>query len=130
MEAPLRGRQSAFRPVFEALGEARVRTVLEDFYRRQASDAMIGFFFFGRDSRAIAHKQLDFLAYVSGARAEFQGRVPQDAHHALPPIRRGQFDRRLVLLRQTLDSHGVAPELIERWVGFEATFRQAVTGTA
>ncbi len=110
----------------EAGGEAGLREILRDFYRRMASDVMVGFFFEGRDLDAIAEKQLEFLLKAMGARASYSGRPPAQAHLQLPPILAGHFDRRLILLREVLLAHGLSGESQEAWLEFEGAFRGAI----
>ncbi len=107
-------------------GEARLKELLEQFYRRMSDDLMIGFFFQGKDLTAIAAKQGEFLLRAMGARVSYSGKPPAQAHEKLPPILRGHFDRRLRLLEETLASNGVTAEDIRIWVAFEETFRSAV----
>jgi truncated hemoglobin YjbI len=108
--------------------ETRLKTILRDFYARMARDVMIGFFFFGRDVDAIADKQLEFLLRAMGATSSYTGKPPSTAHEKLPPIRRGMFDRRLVILEETLRAHGLSDEDMRTWIAFENAFRDAVTG--
>ncbi len=113
-------------PGAPAPGEARVRAVLKDFYRRLAADVMVGFFFVGRDLDRIADKQADFLLRAMGARTTYEGRAPAQAHEQLPPILPGHFDRRLRVLETTLADHGLAAEDIRIWIAFEAAYRDAI----
>jgi hemoglobin len=109
-------------------GEERLARILSDFYARMAKDAMIGFFFFGKDLHAIAAKQQEFLMRAMGATDSYSGKPPARAHDELPPIRRGMFDRRLRILEETLRDHGMAEEDIRTWIAFEEAFRDAVSG--
>ncbi|MBK8977534.1 MAG: hypothetical protein IPM29_16600 [Planctomycetes bacterium] len=103
-----------------------MRALLARFYRRQADDVLLGFFFAGRDLDAIAAGQLAFLRWATGDVDALSVRHPKDAHTALPPILRGHFDRRLVLLRETLEAGGVAAEDIEVWLRLERAMRRHV----
>jgi hemoglobin len=104
-------------------GPARVRALLALFYARLAQDPLVGFFFAGKNLDAIIDGQLAFLSKVSGEAPVYRGRHPAQAHLGLPPIRRGQFDRRLVVLRETLEEAGVDPVDVEAWVGIERSLR-------
>jgi truncated hemoglobin YjbI len=106
--------------------DARVTQILLDFYRRMSSDAMLGFFFQGRDVASIAMKQKQFLLRAFGASPSYSGKPPADAHTALPPILEGQFNRRLVLLAETLRAHGLSEAQTETWVSFENAFRAGI----
>jgi truncated hemoglobin YjbI len=106
--------------------EQTLSNILQDFYARMASDPMIGFFFQGKNVKAIADKQKDFLLKAFGARPAYSGKAPADAHHTLPPILEGHFNRRLQILSATLVSHGLSPEKARIWVEFENAFRLGI----
>ena len=90
------------------------------------ADLMVGFFFENKDLDAIAGKQTEFLMRAMGATPSYQGKAPAHAHDDLPPILPGHFDRRLVLLRQTLKAENLSDPEIEAWVSFENAFREAI----
>jgi len=104
----------------------RLQGILEDFYVRMAEDIIVGFFFTGRDLKHIAHQQAQFILNAAGLIPKFEGKGPSTAHVALPPILAGHFDRRIVILRETLVAHGLPSEVVESWVGFEASFRDMI----
>ena len=107
-------------------GPAPVRALLADFYARMAVDPIVGFFFAGKDLAKIVDGQLQFLCKVSGEVDEYAGRHPAQAHMDLAPIRRGQFDRRLVLLRETLAEHRVDDADIAAWLQVERSLRRRI----
>lgn len=106
--------------------EAWIREVLRDFYARMSRDVLLEHFFIGRDTASIADKQAEFLLRAMGARATYSGKPPARAHDELPEILSGHFDRRIVILEQTLRDRGLADEDIRAWVNFERAFRQAI----
>jgi len=106
--------------------EAGLTRILRDFYRRMASDTMIGFFFAGHDTDRIADQQRAFLMRAMGATSSYTGIAPAQAHAKLPPILAGHFDRRLRILEETLRAHGVSDEDIRTWVSFESAFRDQI----
>jgi truncated hemoglobin YjbI len=108
------------------LREKKLSAILQDFYSLMAKDAMIGFFFDGRDVVAIADKQKDFILKAFGAKSTYTGKAPADAHHALPPILEGHFNRRLQILHSTLIAHGLSQEEARIWVEFENAFRDGI----
>jgi hemoglobin len=121
----LRGRELA--ALYEAVGgEPGLEKILVNFYERMSRDVLIGYFFDGRDLRAIALKQKEFLMRAWGVSQEYGGRSPTEAHSALPPILKGHFDRRLVLLAETLREAGLEERHAKVWVAFEERFRDAV----
>jgi len=107
-------------------GEVVFVTLMERFYQAMGQDLMIGFFFSGRDLKTIAQKQASFFLMAAGLNPGFSGKGPSTAHQALPPILSGHFDRRLMILRQVLESEGVSEQQISRWVRFEESFRAVV----
>lgn len=111
----------------KAGGEQGLQSLLEDFYERMSKDLLIGFFFEGKDLKKIAEKQKQFLMKAMGASASYSGLAPAQAHHKLPPILEGHFDRRLVLLREVLSNHGFSSDEINTWVAFENSFRAGIT---
>jgi truncated hemoglobin YjbI len=59
----------------------------------------------------------------------YSGKPPAQAHAAMPPILPGHFDRRLVLLAETLAAEGLSAEDIRTWTDFENAFRSAIVET-
>lgn len=95
-------------------------------YERFDRDVMIGFFFSGKDLNHIAAQQQAFVERAIGLRASYTGKAPSTAHIGLPPILPGFFDRRLVLLRETLNEFGISGEHQDAWIEFENAFRDAI----
>lgn len=117
----------ALKGLYERAGrEPGVAAILHDFYQRMAQDILIGFFFAGKDIHAIAEKQKEFLLRAVGATGSYDGKPPAQAHGELPPILNGHFDRRLKILEETLQAHGLSDEDIRNWVGFENAFREGI----
>jgi truncated hemoglobin YjbI len=133
-DLPLLLNKPELRDLYERLGdspaarELKLETILQDFYKRMASDVMLDFFFMGKDVSAIALKQKEFMLRAFGARGTYTGKAPADAHHALPPIREGMFNRRLQLLGETLHEQGLSDEDMRTWVSFENAFRDGIVG--
>ena len=112
--------------IYADLGEPKIREILTDFYRRMSTDLMLGFFFTDKDLHPIVEQQLKFLLRAMGSITSYSGKPPANAHTELPPILSGHFDRRLVILRETLNAHHVNCALISTWLTFEESFRDAV----
>lgn len=116
--------------VFEEIGgESQVKVILRDFYSRMAGDILIGYFFTGKDITAIADRQAHFLLFAVGLKPSYEGNLPPSAHLSLPPILKGHFDRRLLLLKETLKEHGLTDKDIRTWVSFENAFRAVVVSS-
>lgn len=121
--------KDALQALYQHLGsDQEVIRIMRLFYQRMEDDAMLGFFFTGRDVLAVADQQARFLLRAMGAQASYTGRPPSDAHQSLPPILPGHFDRRAVILKQTLEGQNLPPHHIQAWLSFEAAFRDAVIG--
>ena len=112
---------------FERIGgEAVVRTVIERFVDRVFADPIIGFFFVGKDRDRILRHEIAFAARHLGGPSEYTGRPIGEVHRPLR-INRGQFRRRMAILRTVLGQQGVPPEIIERWVASESALIALIT---
>ncbi len=100
--------------------------IMRCFYARMAADPMLGFFFANKNILAVADQQSRFMLRAMGRSESYSGLPPAQAHAQLPPILPGHFDRRAVLLRQTLTQEKIPAPLIEAWISFEAAFRDAI----
>jgi truncated hemoglobin YjbI len=119
--------RTQLRDLIESIGgEPGLQRILLAFYSRMERDPMIGFFFTGKPIAHISSKQGEFILLAAGLRTNFEGKGPATAHTGLPPILKGHFDRRLVLLREALLEEGLSAEQIQTWVRFEESFRSMV----
>ena len=96
------------------------------FYDRLVTDPIVGFFFAGKDLAKVVDGQHGFLMRVFQETERFDGIHPSKAHVDLPPILRGHFDRRLVVLREVLSELGVDPEDVDAWIKVEEGMRRLV----
>lgn len=103
-----------------------LQDILEDFYFRMSKDVMIGYFFFGKDLKHIAHQQGGFILKAMGVDPSYRGKGPASAHLNLPDIREGHFNRRLVILEETLRDHKLSEQAIRVWIGFEQQFHNVI----
>ncbi len=87
---------------------------------------MIGYFFSGKDLVHTSQRQAEFILSAGGFLPKYEGRGPATAHTSLPPIWKGHFDRRLLLLREVLEKNGLDPRVIQAWIDFEESFRAIV----
>jgi hemoglobin len=107
-------------------GEAKLRPLLQDFYDRVLDDAMIGFFFKGKDKATLVQLELEFVLQMLGADTPYTGRSIREAH-ARHPIMGGQFNRRKVILMETMRDHQL-PEVVQRrWLEHTESLRSHVT---
>ena len=121
--------------IIESLGNdlpsrtTRLNLILTDFYHRMHNDIIVGFFFTGKDLEHIAHQQTQFILNAAGLIPRFEGKGPASAHVGLPPILSGHFDRRIVILGETLRTHKLNPEIIASWLAFESAFREMIVNS-
>lgn len=111
---------------FDRIGGDALRAVIEDFYRRVFDDVMIGFLFAGVDRERLIEREWQFTARMLGSDVPYTGRSMPKAH-AHVPILGGHFDRRLQILRETLDQNQVDDSVKETWLGHSSALRAQVT---
>lgn len=113
--------------LFDRIGGEALRAVLTDFYGRVFADPMIGFLFAGKNKERLIQKEWELTARILGAsEIAYTGR-PMPEAHARSPILGGHFERRLHLLAQTLEDHGVDPEVRRVWLDHTRALRPQVT---
>ncbi|MDZ4676664.1 MAG: group 1 truncated hemoglobin [Oligoflexia bacterium] len=110
----------------DASGETGIEKILIRFYEKMAKDIMLGFFFDNKNLNHIIQQQKTFLLRAMGKNYQYFGKSPTTAHLEMPPILKGHFDRRVVLLRETLTEVGMREESIQTWIEFEENFRNAI----
>jgi truncated hemoglobin YjbI len=112
---------------FELVGEeAGLSAILRDFLERVRRDVMIGYHFDGVDFTRLLQFELEFAREHLGGPGGYSGR-PLHAAHAPHRILGGHFDRRLRLLEQTLEDHGVPAEVTQRWLSHSRDLRAQIT---
>jgi hemoglobin len=112
--------------LFDSIGGEQLRLVVADFYERVFADAMIGFLFAGKNKDRLIQKEWELVASLLGAPIGYTGRSMTEAH-ARVPITGGHFDRRIVLLEETLADHGVDAEVRRRWLDHARSLRAQLT---
>jgi hemoglobin len=112
--------------LFEKLGgEPVLRRVIDHFVDRVFDDVMIGFFFRAASRERVKAKEYEFAARHLGAGIPYTGRPIKDAH-AAHPIMGGQFNRRLQILKETLEEMGVSEEIRDHFVQHTEALRGQV----
>ena len=101
--------------LYQRIGGDELRKVIEDFYERVMADPMIGFLFAGKNKERLIQKEWELVSALLGAQIGYSGRSMTDAH-ARVPITGGHFDRRVVILEETLEAHHVDPDVRTRWL--------------
>lgn len=115
----------------ECGGEARLRALLQDFYDTLYNDVFIGFFFLPHDKQSLIEHQLHYVIHHLGKRPgadtfpPYEGRSMREAHQKIP-ILAGHFDRRHVLLKETLERHDVPEHVREAWLELDQRLRPLI----
>lgn len=118
------------RTLFERMGgEPVLRAVVTRFVDRLFDDTMIGFFFRAASRERIKQKEYEFAACHLGAGVAYTGR-PIDEVHARHPIMGGQFDRRLQILKETLEEFDVPLPVRKHWLEHTLRLRPLITRDA
>lgn len=112
---------------FDDIGaEPALRSIVDDFVDRCFDDVMIGFIFNRAGRDRVKRFEYQHAAEFLGAPVRYEGRAI-DAAHARHRILGGHFDRRLQILRNTLDDHGVPAEIRDAWLEQQRALRAEVT---
>ncbi|MFO7179194.1 MAG: group 1 truncated hemoglobin [Pseudomonadota bacterium] len=102
--------------LFEELGgEPVLRRIIDRFIDRVFDDPMIGYMFQRASRKRIKDMEFEFAARHLGAPIEYTGR-PLEAAHRAHTIFEGHFNRRLTLLRETLEEENVPERVREHWI--------------
>ncbi len=120
---------SAEGTLFEQLGESRLRGILVDFYDRVFADVMIGFLFHGIAKARLVELEYQFTAKHLGADIDYEGRPLRQAH-GRHPIMKGHFQRRNVILEDTLRDHQVPEVVHQAWMAHVRGLEAAILGDA
>ena len=114
--------------LFEDLGgEPALRQIIDRFVDRVFDDVMIGFFFRSARRERIKQKEYEFAAQHLGAPITYSGRPLDEAHRA-HPIMGGQFARRLMILKETLEAAKVPDHVKQHWLAHTESLRPLITG--
>jgi hemoglobin len=113
--------------LFEDLGgERALRPIIDRFVDRVFDDVMIGFFFRNARRERVKAKEYEFAAKHLGAEIEYTGRPLDEAHRA-HPIMGGQFARRLMILKETLEAAQVPEHVKQHWLAHTESLRPLIT---
>ena len=113
---------------FERLGgEDGVRVVVEAFLERIFRDPLIGFFFHRASRARVRELEVRFAVVHLGGPAGYRGRSMREAHEQ-HRIFEGQFERRMTIVRETLQMLEVPADIARRWVATEGALRGEVCG--
>ncbi|MBM4361796.1 MAG: group 1 truncated hemoglobin, partial [Deltaproteobacteria bacterium] len=106
-------------------GGLALRAIVDRFVGSMFDDVMIGYLFRRADRRRVAEKEYELASQILGGPDTYSGRPLREAH-APHHIARGQFDRRVVLLREALAA-GHAPAAVQSaWLAHTERLRAAI----
>lgn len=112
--------------LFEQIGETNIRKVIEDFYDKAFLDPLISHFFFSKDKMRLIEMQIVFSAILLGSKThQYEGKPMQKAHSGLP-FKNVHFDRRQVLMAESLKKMKVPESLANQWLELEERFRPLI----
>jgi hemoglobin len=113
--------------LFEQMGgESALRRVVDTFVDRVFDDTMIGFFFRNASRERVKEKEYEFAARHLGADIPYTGRPIRDVH-APHRIMGGQFNRRLQILKETLEEMAVPAIVRDHFLRHTEALRGQVT---
>lgn len=102
-----------------------IERVLNDYFVAAVSDAMIGYLFIGKDIKRLIAKEIELTLGFFDQETKYTGRGLRQVHVPLK-IKKGEFDRRLVLLRQAMEKNNLPKEKTEAWLKHNETARELV----
>ena len=111
--------------LFDRVGGDTLRAVITDFYDRVFDDTMIGYLFVGKDKQRLIDKEWELAARFLGADVRYTGKPIREVHTSVR-ILSGHFDRRLQILKDTLEDHGVDREVRDSWIEHTLALREQV----
>ena len=107
--------------------KAQIQKVTTEFYNRVFTDPMIGHFFHNKDKERLINSQISLTKVLfSGSIPEGLPQKMKDIHHALH-INGSQFDRRQMILKETLEDQDTPSEQIENWLSVEMSIKPWIT---
>ncbi|HAZ08052.1 MAG TPA: hypothetical protein DCZ01_05910 [Elusimicrobia bacterium] len=99
--------------------------ILVDFYQRVFADGQLAPFFHNVTRERAIQKQYEFLASLFSGERSYFGLNPFNAHHWMV-ISDDLFDYREAMFEQVLREHGLAEELVRRWLALHELFRAEI----
>ena len=106
-------------------GRVGVAKIVAAFVDRVFADLIIGFFFEGRDKARIVARETELAIQHLGGAAVYRGR-PLGQVHQLLKINRGQFRRRLAILKLVLEAHDVPQDIAQAWIARDASLEPII----
>lgn len=112
---------------FDQLGGVEgIKPIIQSFIDKVYGDMIIGFLFINVDKEQLIAREVEFASRHLGGSVSYTGK-PIGPVHRKHPINKGHFHRRLWLLGNTLDEHGVNPDIKERWLSHNRQLEPVIT---
>ena len=108
-------------------GKSGIQAIIDDFIDRTVTDLMIGFYFRSADIVRIKRLEAQLATRFLGGDLAYEGQ-PLSKAHGPHKIFDGHFARRIEILRQTLDAHGVDADIRDAWVAHNESLRHQIVG--
>ena len=109
----------------EVIDREMLKAIIDDFVDRCFEDPMIGFIFQRADRSRIKTFEYQHAAAHLGYDVKYRGRDLKAAH-SFHRIVIGQFNRRLMLLQNTLQDHGVSLDIQNKWLSYHRTLQKEI----
>ncbi len=98
---------------------------MQDYFKMAVNDPMIGYLFAGKDIERLIEKEIELTMGFFDEEVKYTGRSLAQAHRPLR-VKKGEFDRRMVLLRQAMEQNNLPKELIDAWLAHNEQAREIV----
>jgi hemoglobin len=106
-------------------GQEQVASIVSAFIDRVVADMMIGYLFRQVDLVELKARETSLAAVHLGGAGPYTGRPLGEAHQR-HHILSAQFDRRIVILRETLALFNVPDDIRERWLDHNRSLRGSI----
>lgn len=103
-----------------------IEKVLQDYFNMAVSDPMIGYLFVGKNIERLIQKEIELTLGFFDGETVYTGRSLRQVHNPLK-VKKGEFDRRLILLRQAMEKNNIPQEAIEMWIAHNEHAREIIT---
>lgn len=112
--------------LYMRIGDELIEQIIDEFYRRAFNDVIIGHFFWGKDHSMLVEKQISFTKAMLGkTTSAYEGQPLKKVHSGLN-IRRPHFDRRKMILSETMDDFNLDRHLKKSWLDLEDKLRKLI----
>ena len=110
-------------PLLDLIGEDKVKEVITRFYDRVFVDPVISHFFFKKNKDHLIRRQTEFTLVLLGSKSHRYNGVSMKAAHRNLGLKNVHFDRRKIIMKETLKDLSINGVLSSRWLKLEEKFR-------